>query len=82
MSQGEPEVLEMLIRHELAVKELYDIFAMKFTNRQDFWQSLAADERKHAGWLEAFRSKPAIIRLLHDTQLKPQATFGMSFGGV
>ncbi len=73
MSRGEPEVLEMLIGHELAVKELYDIFAMKFTNRQDFWQGLAADEQKHADWLEAFRSKPAILRLLHDSQLKPQA---------
>ncbi len=73
MTQGEPEVLEMLVRHELAIKELYDIFAMKFTNRQAFWQSLAADEQKHADWLDAFRSKPAIIRLLHDTQLKPQA---------
>ncbi len=74
MKEDELDVLEMLIRHELAIKQLYEIFAATFANRRDFWQSLASDEQRHADWLGALRSKPAIDkRLLQDSQIRPQA---------
>ena len=74
MREDEPDVLEMLIRHELAIKQLYEIFAAMFTNRQDFWQSLAGDEQKHADWLGRLRSESITDkRLLYDSRLKPQA---------
>jgi hypothetical protein len=44
MRNDESDVLELLIRHELVIKQLYEIFAATFANRQDFWQSLAGDE--------------------------------------
>ena len=73
MREDEPHIVEIVIRHELAIKELYKIFATKFTNRQDLWRSLAADEHRHADWLRTLRSEPTITKLLHDSQLKPQA---------
>jgi len=74
MREDEPDVLGMLIRHELAIKQLYEIFAPMFTNHEGFWQNLAADEQIHANWLAALRSKSITGKwLLYDSQLKPQA---------
>jgi hypothetical protein len=44
MGIDEPDVLELLIRHELVIKQLYEIFASMSENRREFWQSLAVDE--------------------------------------
>lgn len=60
MSEDEPDVLGMLIRHELAIKELYEIFAAKFMNSQGFWHRLAGDEKRHAEWLGTLRSGSAV----------------------
>lgn len=74
MREDSPDVLEMLIRHELAIKQLYEIFATLFTKRQDFWQSLAKDEQRHADLLGTLRSEPTLDTwLLHDSRLRPQA---------
>jgi hypothetical protein len=82
MREHELDVLEMLIRHELALKELYEIFALVLKNHEGFWQKLATDEQKHADWLLELRSNPVTGKwLLYDTQLKPQA-IKMSTGYV
>jgi len=74
MKDDEPDVLEMLARHELALKQLYDLFAAQFAHRQDFWQGLARDEQRHADALGTLRSDPAAIAwLAKDSGLKPQA---------
>ena len=74
MSEDELDVLELLIRHELAIKQLYEIFAVMFTDRQAFWQRLAGDEQKHANWIGMLRTEANMDKLLlHGTQLKPQA---------
>jgi len=74
MSEKEPDVLEMLIRHELAIKKLYEIFAVMFPNRKDFWQGLADDEKRHADWFGTLRSEETLEKwLLSDGRLKPQA---------
>jgi hypothetical protein len=57
MGKDEPDVLELLIRHELVIKQLYEIFASMSENRREFWQSLAVDEQKHADWLGTLRSE-------------------------
>jgi len=82
MKGGEPDILEMLIKHELAIKQLYEEFAAMFTNRKDFWQRLAEDEQRHADTLEMLRSEPSInTLLLHESQIKPQA-IALSIGYV
>jgi rubrerythrin len=74
MNERGSDFLEMLIRHEAAVGQLYEAFAALFTDRRDFWQALAADERGHADRLGELGSEPAISNwLLHDSGLRPQA---------
>jgi len=74
MKEVEPDVLEMLIGHELAIKQLYEVFAAKFKNRQEFWQSLARDEQGHADRLASLRSESTVNRwLLHESRLRPNA---------
>lgn len=74
MVEDELDVLGMLIRHELAIKELYEIFATTFSNHASFWRNLARDEQRHADRLSALRSEPMAGKwLLYGSRLKPQA---------
>jgi hypothetical protein len=65
MREHELDVLEMLIRHELVLKELYEVFASVFKNHEGFSQELATDEQKHADWLLELRSNPITGKWLH-----------------
>jgi rubrerythrin len=74
MREDGPDVLGILIRHELAIKELYAVFATVFKNHKGFWQNLAVDEQRHADWLTELRSHSSAGEwLLHHSQLRPQA---------
>ncbi len=74
MTGDEPSVLELLIEHELAVKRLYEVFAVLFADRRDFWQGLARDEQGHADRLERLRPQSTEVgRFWLDSGLRPQA---------
>ncbi len=73
MKEEKPDILEMLIRHELTIKQLYEKFAVMFPIRQEFWKSLAEDEQKHSDWLGGLRSEKAIENMSSYNRLKPQA---------
>ena len=61
----------MLIKHELAIKQLYETFSALFTTHQNFWKALAADEQKHADQLGTLRSDPNLNTwLFHEGRLK------------
>ena len=47
------EILQLLTEHELALQQLYLIFAEQFADYEDFWRQLADEEGKHA---EAIRA--------------------------
>jgi len=67
-------VLDMLIRHELAIKELYEMFSLVFEDHEDFWKSIVHDEQIHAELLEGLRSDAGAGRWLqYEGQFKPQA---------
>ncbi len=67
-------IFELLIHHELAVKRLYERFSTSFPTHRDFWQSLAADEQRHADWLEEIRIDTIMGAWVEsNSQLKPQA---------
>jgi rubrerythrin len=51
ISAGQSKVLEMLIRHEELLSQLYGMYAMKLPHRHKFWYGLALDEKSHAEWL-------------------------------
>jgi hypothetical protein len=70
----EPDLLELLIGHEIALKKLYDLFASEFPARSDLWGGLAGDEARHADLLGTLRTRQAVGQLLSpDGRLKPQA---------
>lgn len=55
MRDEKPGILELLIEHELAIKELYASFAALFSAQAGFWQELAEQEQGHADRLEEVR---------------------------
>ena len=74
MTEDEMDVSRLLIRHELGLKKLYEVFANMFQNHKDFWLAIAADEQKHADWLSELFSNATIFNWFRsESQLKPQA---------
>jgi hypothetical protein len=45
------ENIKSLAEHEEAISQLYDLYSLQFSDYLDFWAELAADKRKHAGWI-------------------------------
>ncbi len=50
------KVIQELIEHELALKELYEVYAEKFPENKDFWNKIAAEELGHATWIRRLES--------------------------
>jgi rubrerythrin len=74
MGEENPDILSLLGKHELVLKQLYETFAAKFAEHQSFWRDLAVEEQKHSDWLETLRVDSVVNKyLLNDIQLKPQA---------
>ena len=74
MSENEPDILSMLGRHELALKQLYEVFAARFPKYESFWKILVSDEQKHSDWIEAFRVGSTVAGSMQgEIPFKPQA---------
>lgn len=74
MTTDAPDVLELLIDHELSIKRLYEAFVAAFNDLRGFWQTLAGDEQGHADRLEKLRTEPTLnLWLTHEGRLKPPA---------
>jgi rubrerythrin len=74
MKENEPDILGMLIRHELVIMELYELFAGMFPERRDFWAGLAGEERGHADFLGTLQSREDFREWFKSSsRLKPQA---------
>jgi rubrerythrin len=70
----ESDVLALLIEHELAIKRLYEVFAVVLPDRRNLWESLVRDEQGHADRLERLRPQSSEVgRLWLDSGLRPQA---------
>jgi hypothetical protein len=73
MRTSEMSVLELWIRHELAVKRLYEVFAIMFEKHEEFWDKLAKQEQSHAENLSRFRTRQSMESwLLSEMQLTPE----------
>lgn len=46
------ELLEVLKQHELAIAELYEVYAEVLPEFRDFWIDLSTEERQHAEWID------------------------------
>ena len=50
-------ILDLFEAHEIAMYELYDLFASKYSDYEDFWRGIAEEEKIHARWVRTIRSK-------------------------
>lgn len=74
MIEDERVVLDFMIKHELAVKQLYEVFSVRFPSRRVFWQRLSGEEQRHADRLGTLRSDPTHKKgLFYDSRLRLQA---------
>jgi rubrerythrin len=62
----EPNSLEMLIRHETAIKQLYEVFADIFPEHRAFWQGMAEEEQKHSDCLQDLSSNESLKKWFVD----------------
>jgi len=58
--EEEKDSLELLIRHELAMKQLYELFAEGFPDKKTFWKVIMEEEQKHADHLRDLSAKENI----------------------
>jgi len=69
---GEPDLIDLLAKHELALGRLYETFAAVFPRHATFWRTLAQEEQNHADQVEELRRDGAVNRwLMHGTNVKP-----------
>jgi rubrerythrin len=54
-------VLELMKRHELVIKQLYEFFAEYFPQKKDFWLKIASEEQRHANFLQTLEAKESHI---------------------
>jgi hypothetical protein len=74
MNLNDMDLVDLLVRHELALGALYEGFAEALAGHKQLWRALAADEHGHAEMVETLRGDPAVNRwLLHGTGVKPFA---------
>ena len=51
------ELLEALKEHEMALANLYEVYADVFPECRDFWTDLSKDELQHANWIDALYAR-------------------------
>lgn len=65
--------LELLIRQEIAVKHLYETFAVMFQEYEEFWTGLAQAEQSHADLLAQLRKRKDMETwFIDEMQLSPE----------
>ncbi len=66
MLKEEQPTLALLIRQEIAIKRLYEAFAVMFTEYEEFWTHVAEEEQSHANMLATLRDQRGIETWLID----------------
>ena len=67
----EKNSIDMLIRHETALKQLYELFAKVFPEHRVFWEGMAEEEQKHSDCLQGLSSKESLKKwFMSDSRLK------------
>ena len=57
MTQEAEAVVETLKEHEQALARLYEVYAEKFPEFEQFWTELSREEIQHANWLIILRDR-------------------------
>lgn len=64
--------VEMLIKNEETASVLYKVYAERFQEERDFWNSLAEEEKTHASWIEKFYNDNKNLVSFNDQRFKPE----------
>jgi hypothetical protein len=68
------DIIELLIRHEFALSELYEAFAAALPGNADFWNKLVREERAHADVLNMLKKRlPGGTVLIAGGKFRPEA---------
>ena len=74
---AEQNSLDMLIRHERLIEQLYVLFAGAFPEHRAFWEGMAAEERRHAESLQGLSSTESLKKwFMTDSQFTRLAING------
>lgn len=69
-------VIESLAQNEELIGQLYQAYADRFPIRKQFWQSLACEEKMHAGWLRQFGQMQGNIKVSSRFSIAAISTYG------
>ena len=73
----EQNSLDLLIRHETAIKQLYELFAEVFPEHRTFWVGMMEEEQKHSDCLQGLSSKESLKKwFINNSQFKKLAIGG------
>ncbi len=56
IKENQMTIIDSLAKNEEAIGRLYEAYAHKFTDYQNFWVSLARDEKNHTRWIQSLSS--------------------------
>jgi len=57
IAKAPDKILEAMKEHELALAELYEVYADKFPEYKDFWTKFSSEEIQHADWINTLQTK-------------------------
>ena len=55
ITQAPDKILEAMKEHELAIAELYEVYADKFPEYKDFWTQFSSEEIQHADCINSLQ---------------------------
>ena len=57
IAKAPDKILEAMKEHELALAELYEVYADKFPEYKDFWTKFSREEYQHADWINTLQTR-------------------------
>lgn len=57
IAKAPDKILEAMKEHELALAELYEVYADKFPEHKIFWAKFSSEETQHADWINTLQTK-------------------------
>ena len=57
IAKAPDKILEAMKEHELALAELYEVYADKFPEYKDFWTKFSREEYQHADWINTIQTR-------------------------
>jgi len=57
IAKAPDKILEAMKDHELALAELYEVYADNFPEYKDFWTKFSREEYQHADWINTLQTR-------------------------